>query len=59
MPDSEAEVRDMIKSFVQRQQLIKHYDLSIKGRLGIVIDGTGRDYDKINYQVRSIKTIRL
>ena len=22
-------------------------DLSIKGRLGLVIDGTGRDYDKI------------
>ena len=25
-------------------------DLSIKGRLGMVIDGTGRDYDKIANQ---------
>jgi predicted kinase len=25
-------------------------DLSIKGRLGLVIDGTGRDYDKIKEQ---------
>ena len=25
-------------------------DLSIKGRLGLVIDGTGRDYDKIANQ---------
>ena len=28
----------------------KTMDLSIKGRLGMVIDGTGRDYDKIANQ---------
>ena len=34
-------------------------DLSIKGRLGMVIDGTGRDYDKIKRQKAYVKTIRL
>ena len=35
----------------------KTLDLSIKGRLGMVIDGTGRDYDKINYQVGLLKQL--
>ena len=35
----------------------KTMDLSIKGRLGMVIDGTGRDYDKINYQVSLLKQL--
>ena len=34
-------------------------DLSIKGRLGMVVDGTGRDYDKIKNQTSTIKTIRI
>ena len=29
------------------------------GRLGMVIDGTGRDYDKIKSQTSRVKTIRL
>ena len=49
MPEDEAEARDIIRDrakAVTSTQL----DLSIKGRLGLVIDGTGRDYDKIKEQ---------
>ena len=35
----------------------KTLDLSIKGRLGMVIDGTGRDYDKINLQTSLLKQL--
>ena len=49
MPEDEAEVRDILRA---RAKGItdKQLDLSIKGRLGLVIDGTGRDYDKIKSQ---------
>ena len=48
MPDS-AEPRDMI-SHLDKATTDKTLDLSIKGRLGDVID-MSRDYDKINYQM--------
>src|SRR5210317_2251974 len=32
-------------------------DLSLKGRLGLVIDGTGRDYDKIKIQNDMLKQL--
>ena len=32
-------------------------DLSIAGRLGMVIDGTGRDYDKIKSQVAELRQL--
>ena len=32
-------------------------DLSIKGRLGMVVDGTGRDYDKIKSQVAELRQL--
>ena len=32
-------------------------DLSIKGRLGMVVDGTGRDYDKIKNQVAQLRQL--
>ena len=49
MPDSEEEARDMIRT---RAKALtgSMMDMSIKGRLGLVIDGTGRDYDKIKEQ---------
>mgnify|MGYP003126002533 FL=1 len=56
MPDSEAEARDMLRARA-KATTDKTMDLSIKGRLGMVIDGTGRDYDKINYQVSLLKQL--
>ena len=56
MPDSESEARDMLRARA-KATTDKTLDLSIKGRLGMVIDGTGRDYDKINYQVGLLKQL--
>ena len=56
MPDSEAEARDMLRARA-KATTDKTLDLSIMGRLGMVIDGTGRDYDKISYQVSLLKQL--
>ena len=50
MPDSETEARDMLRARAKATSG-KILDMAIMGRLGMVIDGTGRDYDKIKYQV--------
>ena len=56
MPDSEAESRDMVR--VRAKATTSNLqDLAIQGRLGLVIDGTGRDYDKINYQSSMLKEL--
>ncbi len=49
MPEDEAEARDRLRARA-KGTTDKTMDLSIKGRLGMVIDGTGRDYDKISRQ---------
>ena len=49
MPEDEAEARDIIRDRA-KAMTGSQMDLSIKGRLGLVIDGTGRDYDKIKEQ---------
>ena len=49
MPEDEAESRDIIRDRA-KAMTGSQLDLSIKGRLGLVIDGTGRDYDKIKEQ---------
>ena len=56
MPDSESEARDMLRARA-KATTDKTLDLSIKGRLGMVIDGTGRDYDKINLQTSLLKQL--
>jgi len=56
MPDSEAESRDMVRARA-KATTSNMQDLAIQGRLGLVIDGTGRDYDKINYQVGLLKQL--
>ena len=56
MPDSEAEARDMLRARA-KATTDRTMDLSIKGRLGMVIDGTGRDYDKINLQTSLLKQL--
>lgn len=49
MPESESESRDMLRARAKATTQ-KVTDFAIMGRLGMVIDGTGRDYDKIKYQ---------
>jgi len=49
MPENEAEARDIIRDRA-KAMTGSQMDLSIRGRLGLVIDGTGRDYDKIKEQ---------
>ena len=56
MPESEAESRDMVRARA-KATTSNMQDLAIQGRLGLVIDGTGRDYDKISYQVRILKEL--
>ena len=56
MPDSEEEARDMIRTRAKALTGTM-MDMSIKGRLGLVIDGTGRDYDKISAQMRMLKEL--
>ena len=56
MPDSEEEARDMVRARA-KATTSNVQDLAIQGRLGLVIDGTGRDYDKISYQTRLLKEL--
>ena len=49
MPEDEAEARDILRARA-KGQTDTQLDMSLKGRLGLVIDGTGRDYDKIKNQ---------
>ena len=56
MPESEAETRDMLRARA-KATTGKIMDLAIMGRLGMVIDGTGRDYNKISVQTRMLKEL--
>lgn len=46
MPESEKQQRDAVRD-VAKATTNKKQDLALQGRLGLVIDGTGKDYDKI------------
>ena len=56
MPDSETDartpVRDRAKEITKKQQ--KNY---LEGRLGLIIDGTGKDYDKIATQSNGLRQL--
>ena len=56
MPEDEAEARDIVRARAKGMTGTM-LDLSIKGRLGLIVDGTGRDYDKINQQVSHLKAL--
>ena len=56
MPEDEAEARDIIRARA-KATTGNIMDLSIKGRLGMVVDGTGRDYDKIKNQVAQLRQL--
>ena len=56
MPESEADARD-----VQRKRAKdltkKRQDNYLEGRLGLIIDGTGKDYDKIQKQKAGLEQL--
>ena len=56
MPDSEADARDMVRARA-KATTSNMLVLALAGRLGLVVDGTGRDFDKISYQVRALKEL--
>ena len=56
MPEDEAEARDIVRARA-KATTGNMMDLSIKGRLGMVVDGTGRDYDKIKSQVAQLRQL--
>jgi len=56
MPDKEADIRDPIRDKAKRITS-RRQDNYIDGRLGLIIDGTGRDYDKISRQSNDLKQL--
>jgi len=56
MPASELEPRNVIRD---KSKILtdKRKDNFVDGRLGLIIDGTGKDYDKIKYQADQLKQI--
>jgi len=56
MPASELQQRDAVRARA-KELTNKRKDMYIDGRLGLVIDGTGRDYDKIQYQASLLREL--
>ena len=56
MPDKEADLRDPIRDKAKRITS-KRQGNYIDGRLGLIIDGTGRDYDRISKQSNELKQL--
>lgn len=56
MPASELKPRDVIRD---KAKILtdKRKDNFVDGRLGLIIDGTGKEYDKIKYQADQLKQI--
>jgi predicted ABC-type ATPase len=56
MPDEQAAKRDERRTSAKRVTAIRKANY-IEGRLGMVIDGTGKDFGKITTQASSLKSI--
>ena len=56
MPESEKEPRDIVRQRAKRLTAKKKANF-IEGRLGLIIDGTGKDYDKIAGQATKLKQL--
>ena len=56
MPDEEEYFRNIVRAKA-KMTTATQLDTYVQGRLGLVIDGTGRDYDKISYQTRMLKEL--
>ena len=54
MPPEEEEPRDVVRSKAKALTK-KRQGNYIEGRLGLIIDGTGKNYDKIAYQSRELQ----
>ena len=56
MPASETEPRDIVRARAKRLTAKKKENF-IEGRLGLIIDGTGKDYDRIARQATKLKQL--
>ena len=56
MPDSEAYCRDIIRKRA-KTTILSGLDQYMRGRLGLVIDSTARDYDTIARQMSQLKQL--
>ena len=56
MPESEAELRDKVRAR-SKLKTNAQLDMYLGGRLGLVIDATGRDYDIISKQFAQLKEL--
>ena len=56
MPDSQVAQRDPIRDKAKKITQ-KRLDNYIEGRLGLIIDGTGREYDKVTKQASELQQI--
>ena len=56
MPDSEQEPRDAVRDRAKRVTATRKQNY-LDGRLGLIIDGTGRDYDKIVKQAAELQQL--
>ena len=56
MPKSEEEPRDKLRDRAKRVTKAKMANY-VEGRLGLIIDGTGKDYDKIATQATKLKQL--
>ena len=56
MPESEREPRDIVRAKAKRLTAKKQENF-VEGRLGLIIDGTGKDYDKITRQATKLKQL--
>ena len=54
MPPEEKQPRDVARDRA-KEITKKRRDTYVEGRLGLIIDGTGKDYDKIAYQARELE----
>lgn len=56
MPPEELQQRDIVRGRAKRITAIKQ-DNYIAGRLGLIIDGTGKEYDKIQRQASMLREL--
>ena len=56
MPDKEADLRDPVRTRAKKLTAKRQANY-IEGRLGLIIDGTAREYDKIARQSNDLKQL--
>ena len=54
MPPEEKQPRDVARDRAKELTTFQRKNF-VRGRLGLIIDGTGKDYDKIAYQARELE----